>query len=221
MKKKTKTPATAGKKPESILDQSIFASIRQGSFPSEFRIAELQMPVTFDAPSVPLVVQPPPAPPPSEPRIEPKTLAELANTLWYLKTKFFKRKWEDLEAADDDPRVRRAISRINRCSEELLEAGFKIEDPTGERYRAGSEGMMRPVQLLPTDGITMETVSDTVTPLIYRNGTLFQRGEVFVATPKAAPETQPESQAPLPVEEKESAASEPAAAPAEPTNNPE
>ena len=218
MKKKTKTPATAGKKPASILDQSIFASIRQGAFPSEIRIAELQMPVTLDAPSVPLVVQPPP---PAEPRIEPKTLAELANTLWYLKTKFFKRKWDDLEAADDDPRVRRAISRINRCSEELLKAGFKIEDPTGERYRAGSEGMMRPVQLLPTDGITAEIVSDTVTPLIYRNGTLVQRGEVFVATPKAAPEPHPEPQAPSPVEEKKPAESEPAAAPVEPEKNPE
>lgn len=110
-------------------------------------------------------------------------VVEFANCLWYLKTKHFKMKWEDTDTGDDDPRVRRALSRLSKSIERLKESGIEIYDPTNKRYPQGGEGMMRPIQFLPTAGLTFEVVNETVTPIIYRDDKLIQRGEVFVAVP--------------------------------------
>jgi hypothetical protein len=107
--------------------------------------------------------------------------------LWYLKTKHLRQAWDDDgtgdNANDDDPRVRRAIGRLNRGIDALKGSGIEIEEPTNKRYPPGGEGMMRPLQFQPTAGLTFETVTETVAPIVYRNGQLIQRGEVFVAVP--------------------------------------
>jgi hypothetical protein len=128
-------------------------------------------------------------------------VAELASCLWYLKTKHFKVKWDDTESSDDDPRVRRALGRLNKAIERLRQDGIEVQDPTNTRYPQGGEGMMRPIQFLPTDGLTVEVVSETVAPIIYRDDRLIQRGEVFVAVPKREEAADPASTAMAPSSE--------------------
>ena len=113
-----------------------------------------------------------------------EALAEVATCLWYLKTKHFKRDWDGQDGAEDDPRVRRAVGRLNKGIEALKKAGFDIQDPTNKRYQTGSEGTMRPLQFDPTPGINVPRVTQTVAPIVYLNERLIQRGEVFVAVPQ-------------------------------------
>ena len=172
---------------------SMLDSIRQWFFPAEFRIAP---------PSASLNIAPPAGDEPASPGVEAEQqseaspdsrasnqfVAELATCLWYLKTKHFKRTWDaegtDDNGSDDGPRVRRAIGRLNRGIDTLKESGIEIEDPTNRRYPQGGEGMMRPLQFQPTAGLTFEKVTETVAPIVYRDGQLIQRGEVFVAVPQ-------------------------------------
>jgi hypothetical protein len=179
---------------------NVLDAIRQWWFPAEFRIAAPALPVEAveeveqvveapspAAPSAPVAESPAPAAKPSAPDGAPtpdELVAGFANCLWYLKTKHFKRAWEDPETGDDDPRVRRALGRLNKSAELLEQGGVEVHDPTNQRYPAGGEGMMRPIQFLPTAGLTFEMVSETVLPIIYRHDRLIQRGEVFVSVPK-------------------------------------
>ncbi len=110
-------------------------------------------------------------------------VAELATCLWYVKTKHFKRAWGDDETADDEPRVRRTLGRLNRAIDALRDAGVEISDPTNERYPPGSENTMRPIQFQPTEGLTYDLVTETVVPIIYVQDHLVQPGEVYVAVP--------------------------------------
>lgn len=114
-------------------------------------------------------------------------VAELATCLWYLKTKHFKREWKSDDTSDDDPRVRRALGRVNRGIDALAKYGVEIDDPTNRRYPQGGENMMKPIEFQPTDGLTFEKVTETVRPIVYRDDRLLQRGEVFVAVPRQKP----------------------------------
>jgi hypothetical protein len=114
-------------------------------------------------------------------------VAEVATSLWYLKTKYFKRDWENQDSSDDDPRTRRALGRLNKGINALKHSGVEIHDPTNKRYPQGGENMMRPIQFQPTVGLTFEKVTETVVPIVYLNERLIQRGEVFVAVPQDIP----------------------------------
>ncbi len=168
----------------------ILEAVRQWCFPLEFRIAAPGMPLDAlteveTAIRCAPVTQPAGRPTaPTESSTSNELVADLATCLWYLKTKHFNRKWEDDETGDDDPRVRRSLSRLNKGITALKGAGVEVHDPTNKRYPQGGEGMMRPLQFQPTAGLTFEVVSDTVAPIIYRDDRLIQRGEVFVAVPK-------------------------------------
>jgi hypothetical protein len=173
--------------------RSMLDSIRQWFFPAEFRIAPPSLSsniatVTGDRTGLHTVEPEQPLATSVDPQASNRFVAEVATCLWYLKTKHFKQCWADDgsegNSTDDDPRVRRAIGRLNRGIDALRESGIEIEDPTNKRYPPGSEGMMRPLQFQPTAGITFETVTETVAPIVYRNGQLIQRGEVFVAVPR-------------------------------------
>jgi len=114
-------------------------------------------------------------------------VAEFATCIWYLKTKHFRREWKSDDNADDDPRVRRALGRINRGIDVLAGCGVEVDDPTNRRYPQGGENMMKPIELQPTAGLTFEKVTETVLPMVYRDDKLVQRGEVFVAVPRETP----------------------------------
>ena len=115
--------------------------------------------------------------------ILPKHLIELANSLWYLKTKYFKRSWTDTLCDDDDPRSRRALSRINKAVDSLAELQIIVTDPIGARYAAGGQAMISPIQFIPTEGVSDERISEVVAPVIFASDDLIQRGQVFVSVP--------------------------------------
>lgn len=115
-----------------------------------------------------------------------EVVTELANCLWYLKTRYFRRRWLDEETADPDVRTRHALSRLDRAVKALDKAGIRLVDPTGTRYPAGGEAMMTPLQFEPTAGVSTDTVSETARPMVFRGSSLIQRGEVFVAVPVRA-----------------------------------
>lgn len=184
--------------PDIGIDSGISDCIRQWMFPMEFRIAvpclppDAQVPADTEAQSSP-VAQPEDQPlGQAEPPTSSQFIAEVATCLWYLKTKHFRRDWLDDSTDDDDPRVRRAMGRLNKGIGALKTAGIEVHDPTNSRYPTGAEAMMRPIQFQPTDGLTFKIVTETVIPIIYCNDRIIQRGEVFVAVPKeqvaAAPE---------------------------------
>jgi hypothetical protein len=110
-------------------------------------------------------------------------VTELANCLWYLKTRYFRRQWLDVETADPDARTRHALGRLDRAIRALDKAGIRLVDPTGTRYPAGGEAMMTPLQFEPTAGVSMDTVSETARPMVFKGNSLIQRGEVFVSVP--------------------------------------
>jgi hypothetical protein len=166
---------------------SILNDMRQICFPKEFRIA---MPALPDDARTPPASQPITEMPYTDESLMPMAsvasdtvIAEAATCLWYLKTKYFKRDWKSEDATDDDPRTRRAIGRLNKCLDALKANGIEIDDPTNTRYPSGGENMMRPIEFQPTAGLTYERVTETIAPIVYRNGQLIQRGEVFVAVP--------------------------------------
>jgi len=112
-----------------------------------------------------------------------RMLSEVATSMWYLKTKHFRKAWDDDDPELEDRRERRALGRLAKGIEALKEAGVEVHDPTNERYPSGGEATMKPIQLDPTPGIGFATVTETVRPVVYLRQTRIQRGEVFVAVP--------------------------------------
>lgn len=121
--------------------------------------------------------------PASEYAFHEDVVTELANCLWYLKTKHFKKQWLDDENADSDSRARHALRRLDRAIRALGTAGITLVDPTGTRYPPGGEAMMTPLQFEPTAGLSTDTVSETARPMVFSGNRLIQRGEVFVSVP--------------------------------------
>lgn len=110
-------------------------------------------------------------------------VTELANCLWYLKTKYFKRPWLDGDSVDSDPRARQALRRLEKAIKVFDAAGIRLVDPTGTRYPPGAEAMMTALQFEPTAGTTTDTVAETVRPMVFGGNRLIQRGEVIVSVP--------------------------------------
>ena len=66
-----------------------------------------------------------------------RMLADVATSLWYLKTKHFKVAWDAEDPELDDPRERRAVGRMNKGIQALRDGGIEVRDPTGSRYPPG------------------------------------------------------------------------------------
>ena len=172
--------------------RKVLDDLRQLQFPTEFRITAPGLPLdpeqmlqaTVVTASAPPTQEQPAETAPAEEGAADRVLAELATCLWYLKTKHFKRNWEEADTGDDDPRVRRTLGRLSKGIDALKREGVEVDDPTNKRYPQGGEGMMRPIEFEPTAGLTFDLVTDTVTPIVYRGDRLIQQGEVFVAVPQ-------------------------------------
>lgn len=174
--------------PDPGTESEAIDGLRQLLFPEEFRIGP---PRNVVAPE-PAAEHEPERPGPNEAadsRAHDRVVAELSTCLWYLKTRYFKRAWDDAETNDDEPRTRRALGRLQKTIQVLSKHGIEVLDPTDKRYPPGGEGMMRPIEFLPTPGLTFEVVNETIAPIIFRGDRLIRRGEVFVAVPIEGGET--------------------------------
>jgi hypothetical protein len=179
---------------ESDISLSIWDKVRQLCYAPEFRISAPASPAALEAGQLEVsgVVE---GGHRQNDRREATTtnqvLIELATCLWYLKTKYFKRPWPETDISDDDPRIRRALTRLNKSILVLAESGVEVHDPIKERYPYGGTSTMRLIEHLPTAGVTVEQVSETIAPMIHRNSRLIQRAEVFVSIPKDGPTQNP------------------------------
>jgi hypothetical protein len=168
-------------------------AVRQHRHPAAFRAELPAMPAPGEGagPGAPLPPPERPAPPPAQHPPEPRlarALADLATCLWYLQTRYFRRRWGAAEGQEEDPRARRALGRLARGIDALQAAGVVVQDPTDQRYPPGADAYLRPLQFQPTAGVSVEKVTETVTPAVFWGDRLIQRGEVFVAVPLPAAE---------------------------------
>ena len=178
---------TVGLQGASNLPGNVLDDLRQLLYPPEWRISmrAIAAQVYTQEGEIPPPV--PEAPKDQPPRDEDNMLAEVATCLWYLKTKHFRRKWNDQDSNDEDPRVRRGLGRLNKGIDALSRGGIEVQDPTDMRYPVGGEALMRPLDFIATEGLTYERVTETVVPIVFTGNRLIQRAEVFVAVPPTPP----------------------------------
>ncbi len=166
-------------------------AVRQRRHPAAFRAELPAMPAQGEgaepgaSPPTPERSASSPAQHPPEPRLA-RALADLATCLWYLQTRYFKRRWGAADGPEEDPRARRALGRLARGIDALQAAGVVVQDPTDQRYPPGADAYLRPLQFQPTAGLSVEKITETVTPAVFWSDRLIQRGEVFVAVPLPA-----------------------------------
>lgn len=108
-------------------------------------------------------------------------MADIATNAWKAKTKMVN--GSSGEVRDEMKRVFRHIEGI---FESFQEMGLEIKDHTGDAFDYGLP--LKVVTTQPTQGITKESVLETIKPTIYWQKQIIQMGEVVIATPTLADE---------------------------------
>ncbi|WP_225730562.1 MULTISPECIES: hypothetical protein [unclassified Nocardia] len=105
-------------------------------------------------------------------------LVDLATGVWRLRDKL----GAD-QHADDPGKLLKSITRqVNSLSDALADAGVVVQTHTGDRFDAGQS--VEVVAFAPSEAVTYETVTETITPTVYIDGHLSQRGQIIVAVPE-------------------------------------
>ncbi len=104
-----------------------------------------------------------------------KGMADIATNVWKANAKML-----DVsgEVRDEMKRVHRHIASV---LESLHEIGLEVKDHTGDAFDYGLP--LKVVTTQPTQGITRESVIETIKPTIYWQQQIIQMGEVVIATP--------------------------------------
>jgi hypothetical protein len=105
-------------------------------------------------------------------------IAELATGLWRLRQKM-------LRPGTSEPldEMRKPWRHLEALWDLLVQNGIKIQEYPNQPYNAGMG--LRVVAFQPTEGITRETIVETIRPSVYLDNQLIQMGEVVVASPQA------------------------------------
>jgi hypothetical protein len=103
-------------------------------------------------------------------------LANLATGLWRMKRNMTK-------PATDEPldEVRKAYRHLVSTWDLLVQEGIEIKDFTNEPFSAGM--MLKVISHEPTNGLSRETIIETVKPTIFYRGEPIQIGEVIIGIP--------------------------------------
>lgn len=109
-----------------------------------------------------------------------KLLPELATGIWRARQKML------APGKTDEPReeMRRAFRPLDATFQNMLQAGIQIVDRTNQPYMPGFREKV--IAFEPTDGISTDTVIETIKPTILFQNELLQLGEIIVGTPKDA-----------------------------------
>lgn len=107
-------------------------------------------------------------------------LPELATGIWRARQRML------APGKTDEPRdeMRRAFRPLDATFQYLLQAGIEIVDRTNQPYIAGLREKV--IAFEPTDGISTDTVIETIKPTILFQNVLLQLGEIIVGTPNDA-----------------------------------
>ena len=105
-----------------------------------------------------------------------KGMADIATNVWKAKVKM-------LDSASGEVRdeMKRVYRHIESVLDSLHEMGVEVKDHTGDAFDYGLP--LKVVTTQPTQGITRESVLETIKPTIYWQQQIIQMGEVVIATP--------------------------------------
>jgi hypothetical protein len=104
-------------------------------------------------------------------------LADLATGLWRLRNKM-------IQPGSDRPldEMRRAFTHLQSVWDALTAEGMAIHDHTGQPFQPGRS--LNVLAFQPTEGLTRDTIVQTIKPTVYLKDDLVQTGEVIVGTPE-------------------------------------
>lgn len=109
-------------------------------------------------------------------------LVDMATMVWRLQGKLAA---NSVAHGDDSVKLLNALSRqVDSMAYALMDAGVQVQSHTGEAFDPGQS--VEVVAFEPTDSADRETVLETITPTVYLDGVLVQRGQIIVATPGLA-----------------------------------
>lgn len=104
-----------------------------------------------------------------------KALADIATNVWKAKAKMLDSSGETREE------MKRVYRHVEGVLESFKEIGLEVKDHTGDAFDYGLP--LNVVTTQPTQGITKESVIETIKPTVYWQKQILQRGEVVIATP--------------------------------------
>src|SRR5205823_6625265 len=105
-----------------------------------------------------------------------KGMAAIATNAWKAKTKML-----NGPSGDVREEMKRVYRHVEGIFESFQEMGVEIKDHTGDPFDYGLP--LKVVTAQPTQGITKESVIETIKPTIYWQKQIIQMGEVVIATP--------------------------------------
>jgi hypothetical protein len=105
-----------------------------------------------------------------------KSVANIATNIWKAKVKML-----DTSSGEVREEMKRVYRHVEAAFEGLGEVGLEVQDHTGQAFDYGLPTKVITAQ--PTQGITRESVIETIKPTIYWRHQLIQVGEVVIATP--------------------------------------
>jgi len=104
-----------------------------------------------------------------------KAMADIATNVWKAKVKMLDSSGETREE------MKRVYRHVEGVMESFKEIGLEVKDHTGDAFDYGLP--LNVVTTQPTQGITKESVIETIKPTVYWQKQILQRGEVVIATP--------------------------------------
>ena len=107
-----------------------------------------------------------------------KAMADIATNVWKAKTKMLDSSGETREE------MKRVYRHVEGVMESFKEIGLEVKDHTGDAFDYGLP--LNVVTTQPTQGITKESVIETIKPTVYWQKQILQRGEVVIATPASS-----------------------------------
>jgi hypothetical protein len=103
-------------------------------------------------------------------------MADIATNAWKAKAKMV-----NGSSGEVREEMKRVFRHIEGILESFKEMGMEIKDHTGDAFDYGLP--LKVVTSQPTQGITKESVIETIKPTIYWQKQIIQMGEVVIATP--------------------------------------
>jgi hypothetical protein len=110
-----------------------------------------------------------------------RLFAEVCTGLWRLRQKM-------VQPGTDRPLegMRRAFRHLASTWDLLNQAGFRIQDHTGEPLPEGGSYALQTLAFQPTPDLARETVVETIKPTIYYGDRRIQMGVVIVGMPEGS-----------------------------------
>jgi hypothetical protein len=164
-----------------------WADLRQKWFRREFRIEccgasalAQQLSVGGAAHGAPEVRRLPQENAPKDATLKERKLAiDVGTALWRLRQRMV-----DPETGQPPDESRKALRHVEAMWNALRDVGIEIQDHTHLPFRSGLA--LDVVAFQPIDGLSRDTVIETIRPSIYLNDQVIQVGQVVVGTPPGA-----------------------------------